>query len=141
VPRFRALEREHRSLILGLRRRTGAREAAHAGGARWSLFVTLAGGMGELVDALAARLPAGSVRLGAPVASLTRGASGAPWQVALADGSAVMADGVVLAGAAHRMAGLVRPLDAELARLLEAIPYASSATVSLAYRREQIGHA
>ena len=54
-PRFRDLEREHRSLILGLRRdirraHVGARTYAPA-----APFATLAGGMGELVDAAVAR--------------------------------------------------------------------------------------
>ena len=35
---------------------------------------------------------------------------------------------------------MVRSLDPGLAHLLEAIPYASSATVTLAYRREEIRH-
>ncbi|PYM53766.1 MAG: protoporphyrinogen oxidase, partial [Candidatus Rokuibacteriota bacterium] len=57
MPRFLALERDHRSVILGLRRTATRRETASAAGARFGLFVTLAGGMGELVESLAARLP------------------------------------------------------------------------------------
>jgi oxygen-dependent protoporphyrinogen oxidase len=140
MPRFLALEREHRSLILGLRRTAATRERAAATGARWSLFVTLAGGMGELVDALAARLPAGAARLGCPVVALARGAPDAAWQVHVADGTSVAADAVVLAGEAHRMAPLVKDVDADLARRLEGIPYASSAGVALAYPRAAIGH-
>jgi oxygen-dependent protoporphyrinogen oxidase len=138
MPRFLALERQHRSLILGLRRTAAARER-QAAGARWSLFVTLAGGMGELVDALAARLPAGSVRLGTPVVALARGAA-APWILQLARGEAVAADAVVLAGEAHRMGPVVKEVDADLGRRLEEIPYAGSAAVALAYRRDAVGH-
>ena len=140
MPRFLALERQHRSLILGLRKTAGAREVQGASGARWSLFVTLAGGMGELVEALAGRLPAGSVRLGCPVAAIARGGAGAPWSVRLAGGGTLPADAVVLAGQAPRMAAPVRALDAELAGGLERIPYASAATVSLAYPRAAIRH-
>ena len=140
MPRFQALEREHRSLILGLRRSATARETAGASGARWSLFVTLAGGMAELVEALAARLPLGSVRLGSPAVAVSRGPSDAAWVVRLPDGRRLPADGVILAGEAHRMAGLVRDLDGDLARLLDDIPYASSATVSLAYPRAAVQH-
>src|SRR5262249_53254550 len=129
MPRFLALEREHRSLILGLRRSAGAREVSGASGARWSLFLTLAGGVGELVEGLAGRLPPGAVRLGARVTGLTRAAAGGTaWQVRLADG-ALPADAVVLAGPAPRMASLVEGFDPELARGLGAIGYASSATV------------
>ncbi len=142
MPRFLALEREHRSLILALRRQAGAREVAGASGARWSLFVTFAGGMGELVGALAARLPPGTVRLAAPVTEITRGAphEAAAWRVGLADGTGLPADGVALAGPAPRMAGLVRGVDPELARLLGGIAYASSATVALGYPRTAVRH-
>jgi oxygen-dependent protoporphyrinogen oxidase len=139
MPRFLALEREHRSLILGLRRSAGRREVAGASGARWSLFVTLAGGMGELVDTLADRLPPGAVRLGCPAVALAPRAGGG-WHVELADGPPLAADAVVLAGPAPPMGDLMRGLDPELARLLGGIGYASSATVTLAYRREAIGH-
>jgi oxygen-dependent protoporphyrinogen oxidase len=47
---------------------------------------------------------------------------------------------VVLAPEAHQAGRLVRYLDPGLAHLLEGIPYASSATVTLAYRREDIPH-
>jgi oxygen-dependent protoporphyrinogen oxidase len=146
MPRFLALERDHGSVIRGLRRSAAGREAS---GARWSLFVTLAGGMQELVEALAARLPAGTVRLRSPVAAvgpapndpggIARGADAA-WRLHLAGGGMVPADGVVLGGEAPRMAGLVRDLDPELARLLGGITYASSAAVSLAYPRTAIRH-
>jgi oxygen-dependent protoporphyrinogen oxidase len=144
MPRFLALEREHRSLILGLRRAAAARERAAAAGPRWSLFVTLAGGMGELVDALAARLPAGAVHLGASVVALARGGAEAAWRVHLGHGGPggdMAADAVVLAGEAHRMGPVVKEVDADLARRLEAIPYAGSVAVALAYPRAAVGHA
>jgi oxygen-dependent protoporphyrinogen oxidase len=138
MPRFLALEREHRSLILGLRRGSRGREATHASGARWSLFVTLAGGMEELVTALAARLPAGAVRLRTPVAAVMSTPDG--WRIQPADGPPLDAHGVVLAGPAHAMGTLVSGADPTLAAGLDAIPYASSATVTLAYPRAAIQH-
>jgi oxygen-dependent protoporphyrinogen oxidase len=140
MPRFLALERDYRSVILGLRKSAGARETAGASGARWSLFVTLRGGMGELVDGLAARLPPGTVRLGCPVTAVTREPGPTAWSVRLADGSPLGADAVILAGEAVRMAPLVRDADPALSRLLGAIGYASSATVTLGYPREAIAH-
>jgi oxygen-dependent protoporphyrinogen oxidase len=138
MPRFLALEREHRSLILGLRRTARTGEAAGVSGARWSLFVTLAGGMEELVAALAARLPAGTVRLSTPVGAVAPTASG--WRVDLGAGPPIDADGVVLAGPVPAMAGIVNAADRPLAGLLEGIPCASSATVTLAYPRARVGH-
>lgn len=156
MPRFLALEREHRSLIVGLRsqaRRAGAAEAAS--GARFGLFMTLRHGMSTLVDALAARLPAGAVRLRTRVTGLTaldprrepvrRGSAphrGRPaWRVALAGGESLDADAVVVALPAPLAAALVAESDAELAAELSSIAYASSVVVSLAYRRAEVAHA
>jgi oxygen-dependent protoporphyrinogen oxidase len=140
MPRFLEMERAHRSLILALWR--GARRnpgmAAGTSGARWSLFVSFADGMEEFPRGLADRLPPGSVRLKERVVGLQR--DGARWRVGTADGSGVDADAVIVAAEAPQAARMVRGLDPSLAHLLEAIPYASSATVTLAYRREEIPH-
>ncbi|MGH7262807.1 MAG: protoporphyrinogen oxidase, partial [Candidatus Rokuibacteriota bacterium] len=136
MPRFVEMERTHRSLILALWR--ASRRVQGVSGARWSLFVTFADGMEELVRALADRLPPGSVRLKERVVGLHREED--RWRVGLADGNALDADAVIVATEAHQASRLVRPLDPSLAYLLEAIPYASGATVTLAYRREEIAH-
>jgi len=136
MPRFLEMERAHRSLILALWR--ASRRVQGVSGARWSLFVTLAGGMEELVRGLAGRLPPGSARLNARVVGLGR--EGERWRVGLADGSGLDADAVIVAAEAHQAARMVRSLDPALAHLLEAIPYASSATITLAYRRDEIRH-
>ncbi|MBI4591088.1 MAG: protoporphyrinogen oxidase [Candidatus Rokubacteria bacterium] len=140
MPRFLELEQAQRSLILALWRaaRRAPATATGVSGARWSLFVTFAGGMEEFVRALADRLPSGSVRLKEKVVGLHRVAAG--WRVSLADGSALDADGVVVAAEGHQAARMIRSLDPGLGHLLETIPYASSATVTLAYRRAQIAH-
>ena len=56
------------------------------------------------------------------------------------DGDVLAADGVILTPEAHQAARLLRYVDPSLALLLEGIPYASSATVTLAYRRAAIRH-
>jgi len=145
MPRFLEVERRERRLILGLwraARRAGGRaleDAKGASGARWSLFVTFADGMEELTRALASRLPAGAIRLGHRVASVTREGEG--WRVGMTDGSAALADGVIIATESHQAARMVRYTDPGLSHLLEGIPYASSATVTLAWRRVDILHA
>jgi oxygen-dependent protoporphyrinogen oxidase len=131
MPRFLEMERRHRSVILGLRaaaRRSGTTRAA---GARYALFGAPAGGMGALVDAMARRLPEGAVRLRAPVTELAR--DGAGWRLR-AGGDMLAADAVIVAAPAWATAPLLRPLDATLAGLLDAIEYASTGIVTLAYR-------
>jgi protoporphyrinogen/coproporphyrinogen III oxidase len=140
MPRFLEMERRDRSVILGMRRAGRAAPAVAQGvsGARWSLFVTLADGMETLVHALAERLPAGAARLKERVTAVER--HGARWRLVTAEGGAVEADALILATESYQAARLLRPLDPGLGHLLEGIPYASSATVSLAYRRADIGH-
>jgi oxygen-dependent protoporphyrinogen oxidase len=111
------------------------RAAAAAGadsGARWSLFLSFDSGMQCLVEQLAQRLPEGVVRLGQPVRRLER--DGAGWRV---DGETAC-EAVIVALPAPPAARLLSGLDPQLASELSAIPYASSATVSLAYRREDV---
>ena len=140
MPRFLEMERRERSVILALWRAARRAPAQHAGasGARWSLFVTLARGMDELVQALAARLPAGAVRLKERVTEVAR--EDGRWRIAIASGVAYEADGLVLAPEAHQAARMLRYVDPALTHLLEGIPHASSATVSLAYRRADVRH-
>ena len=62
------------------------------------------------------------------------------WRVATSEGDAFDADRVIMATESHATARLVRYLDPSLATLLEEIPYASAATVSLGYRRADVPH-
>ncbi len=139
MPRFLDVERRERSLILGLwrARRRAPAEAAGASGARFSLFVTFAGGMGELIDTLAARLPTGAVRLERRVGSVEP--DGGRWRVETI-GAAVHADRVVIATEAHAASRILRYVDPPLTTLLQGIPYAGSVTVSLGYRRVDVPH-
>ena len=140
MPRFVEMERRERSVILALWRAARKAPAQHAGtsGARWSLFVTLARGMDELVQALAARLPPGAVRLKERVTGVAR--EDGRWRIATESGVAHEADALVLAPEAHQAARMLRYVDPALTHLLEGIPHASSATVSLAYRRADVRH-
>ena len=133
MPRFRDLERRHRSLILGLRAEARGVPAA---GARYGLFAAPADGMGTLIEALARRLPEGAVRLRARATGLAR--DGGSWRLR-AGTEPLVADGLVLATPAYATAKLVEGLDPTLAAALGAIDYASSATVTLAYRAADAG--
>ena len=138
MPRFVELERTERSIILGLRRALRRAPQPGTSGARWSLFVTFAGGMEELIGTLAARLPPGAAVLKQRASGLER--VGARWRVATYEGAGFEADRVIVATEAHPAARLARYLDPALATLLEEIPYASAATVSLGYRRADVPH-
>ena len=133
-PRFLRLEAEHGSVIRGL---AASAPAAAASGPRYALFASLAGGMQELTDALAARLPAGALRPSTRVTGLVPSPAG--WIVESARGAATF-DTVVVALDAPAAAALVRPFDAPLAARLEAFPRGSSGAVTFAFDAKDVGH-
>ena len=145
MPRFLHMEREHRSVIYALWRasRRNPQPTKGTSGARWSLFVTLQTGMQRLVSTLTEHLTIGTLRPRCPVTSVHYQPASPDetcWTVDCADGSSLQADGVVLATPAFAAARLVRGLDHALSQHLSSIPYSSTATVNMAYRRDQIPH-
>lgn len=102
------------------------------------LFLALRGGMGELIAELAGRLPPESLRLGRPARALEALPGG--WAVHLDGGDALTTTAIVLAVPAFAAGDLLEPYDAALAQRLRAIRYVSLATLSLGYRRAEVGH-
>lgn len=157
MPQFLEMERRHRSLILALRQRQRQASAQQPGacpgprsgvsGARYGLFASFRHGMQTLVDALADRLPAGTVRLQTPVCSVRRApprllgeAKEGCWIISSQHGPDLEADALCLALTAPQAARLLTDLDPELATGLHDIPYTSSAIVTLACNRADIAH-
>lgn len=142
MPRFLEIERRERSLIRGMRK--GARKekdaTAAASGARYSLFLSFDTGMQLLVDGLAAALPAGTIRLNAKVESIKFEPTSGQWLIRQQSGDTLRADAVCVAVPAYVAAELLRETDASLSASLDKIPYASTATINLAYRRDSIPH-
>ncbi len=134
MPRFVEMERRHGSLMRGMRAAEAARATQQRGtsGARWSLFLTLRGGVSTLVNALASRVE-GSIRRGADVASVERESD--TWRITLADGSQLGADALICAAHAYTAVRLLRHIESSLADHLGYITYASAATVNLTWRR------
>ncbi len=135
MPEFLAAERDHGSLWRGRRAALGDNAAA---GARYRQFLSLARGMESLIDALAAALPEDSISVGVSVREL-EGVAPDGWQLHTSAGTTERFDGVVLAVPAARAAALVHSVNRELSTLLAQITAASSAVITLVYRREQIG--
>jgi oxygen-dependent protoporphyrinogen oxidase len=138
-PRLADLEARHRSLLRGFRAAARAAGPAPPGTAGLgSAFVSLSDGLGALVEALVATLPPGSLRPGTTVASVVR--AGAGFSLMMAGGGRETASTVILAVPAPRAAVVLADLDPELADLLAAIPFVSTAAVFLGYRREDVAH-
>jgi len=154
LSRFREMEKQHGSLVRAMRHQIKHRpKGGSESGARYSMFVTLSEGLSTLIEAIAARLPAESIRLNSPIEKIQR--SGDFWRLfPLRTGlspagtglspSAVEQflefDALVVAVPAHRARVLLAPIDAELAAELGEIEYSGTAIVSLGYDLRQVGH-
>ena len=147
LPRFVEMERRWGSLIRAARHERTNGDAEESG-ARYGLFAAPREGMTSLVQAIAARLPKDSVRLNTPVEKIARLPDGR-WRLHLARqaaggfdcDTALDCDGVIVAVGAPQAARMLESLDHGLAIDLSRIPYAGTSIVTLAYRREDIGHA
>lgn len=141
-PRFRELEREHGSVIKGMRKALASPPSPpRPSGEAASMFMSLRGGLSELIRSLMEALRTRGVRLMAGVEcheiqspTLESGV----FHVMLDDGNRLSADAVVLATPAYQTARLLRAYRPEIASLLDGIPYASTATISMGYPAESI---
>jgi oxygen-dependent protoporphyrinogen oxidase len=132
-------------------------------GARYSLFLTFDSGMQLLTNTLADKIsnfrsqipdddssPRVSIRLNTAVESLSLTRNRVAGAVATTDASTawtirtddetLIAEAVCLALPSYAAARLLGDVDAQLASELDNISYASSATINLAYKREDIPH-
>ena len=139
-PRFHEMEQKYGGLIKGVLAQRSLPRPPSSGPKR-TIFTTLRGGLGDLVETLIKRVESNgaTLRLGQPVLGLQMTkASTKPYKVVLRDNEVLMADGVVLATPAFVSSKLVKPLHEYLSNLLEQIPYSSTATISLAYQQEDV---
>ncbi len=128
-PQLRALELEHGSLLRGLPAPTPTDRPP---------FLSFRNGMGSLVAALVAGYERTEVLLGRAAVRIGRGAA---YEIVLADGGTIGADGVVVATPAFVTAELLADLDPELASEHASIPYASSVVVTLAFSQADVAAA
>jgi oxygen-dependent protoporphyrinogen oxidase len=131
LPRFLDMEREHRSLILAMLRKT--RRESGTSGARYSLFLSFDRGMEVLVRVLGRC----EVRLNTRVVAIERERG---FKLKTDKEEPLYADAIVLAVPAYVAARLISNLNPSLAAQLDRINYASTATINLAYRREAVRH-
>ncbi len=137
-PRFRQIEKKYGSLIKGMLAQQQA--SSKSSQPKLPLFMTLRGGLTELVNTIVAKLT-GELRPHQTVNRLNYQATEAqPYEVLLADGQTRRADRVILATPAYITAGLLEPYNPALAEQLRAIRYLSTATVSLAFNKADIAH-
>jgi oxygen-dependent protoporphyrinogen oxidase len=150
-PQFMEMEQQFGSLIRGLwirqqtaKNKTGSDPKKES----FTLFVTLQEGLSGLVQSLREKLQeAGTVfRLGQrvegvrPLRARSSSLEKTGYDIDLS-GERISADAVVITTDAGTARGLLAPWEETgIAESLSAIPYASTATVSLGFRREEVAH-
>jgi oxygen-dependent protoporphyrinogen oxidase len=147
-PQLVAMERDYGSLIRGMRALRRDREELHErnlgmrgeSAAAGSAFVSLAGGIAGLVEALTDWLRRAGVtlRTGAGVRALER--EGARWTLGLDGGDRIAADAILLAIPAYAASSVLGTLDSESARRVSLLSSASTATVFLGFARSDVTH-
>jgi len=127
LPRFLEMEKKYGSLVRGVLASKKDGKAKGGGGGGRPLFRTLKGGLGTLVDRLAAKVKV----CRADVETIEKAGTG--FRVR-AGGGWMEADQVIVACPAWAAARVLGGLDARLGELLGGIDYSSSVTLSLIYR-------
>ncbi|MDE0840395.1 MAG: protoporphyrinogen oxidase, partial [Kiritimatiellae bacterium] len=138
MPQFPNLEKEHRSLLLGLRAQQSRMATKGSSGARYSLFYSFKGGLQRLPDAVIAAIsPHVDIQLDTQAATVER-SDGRQWRVTTTTGTCHEADVLIMAVPAWQAAVLLKNCAPDIATTLRDIPYGSVATINLGYHREQI---
>lgn len=136
-PRLRETELRYGSLTRGmLAQRRQAREATPSGPRR-SAFISLRGGVGELIEGLAAAMPDVEIHTDTAATGVEPCTAGG-YLVSTSTGQRFEANGLIFATPAYATADLLERIDPDLEPLLRQIPYVSTATVTLGYRTSDI---
>lgn len=130
-PQLRQLELKHGSLLKGLTERPSPSTEQ-----KYPPFVSLAGGMGQLVETLVEKLDGVELVSSRGVTAIEPLDSG--YRLTLEDGTAVTCRQLIIATPAFIASRLLQSVDVELAAKLDSIPYASSALVNLTYIIDQL---
>jgi oxygen-dependent protoporphyrinogen oxidase len=139
-PRFVQMEKKSGSLILGMlsamksRPQTGPPPKTDT--PKMTFFMSFKSGMQTLSDRCVDYIGKESIRLGAGVKAIEPRGKG--YAVILENGETIEADHVMLGTASYDSADMIKGFDAALASQLNKIEWSTSATVSIAFRREDV---
>lgn len=141
-PQFADMEKQHGSLIRGMlaRRREMQTRGSSGKTSPWTLFMTLKNGLSELVETITKKLDPKSVITGSGAERIHWKPGLSIYHVRLQNGTVLEAHSVISTAPAFVTAGLMAETDATLVRSLNEIPYVSTATVTLAFRKKGFTH-
>jgi oxygen-dependent protoporphyrinogen oxidase len=137
-PYLRDLEIKYGSLARGALQMRAQFKGKAAQGSR-SAFLTPTTGLAEIVEAIINHLRVSNVslHLNTTVTSINHREHDT-WNLTLDSGAAVQADSIILATPAFVSGKMLGSLDPELASVLQSIDYTSTATISIAYRQDDL---
>ena len=138
-PQFYAVEKKHRSLILGMKKTTPKQvpQKDGHGAKKEGVFHTFRNGLETVVEAIEQQLEPGSVMKGVRIDAIEApGMAGEKTILEMNDGRKIEADAVILT-TGHEMAGRLFAPHGLLQDLRE-IPTTSVATVALAFPEEHV---
>ena len=142
-PRFVQMEQKSGSLIRGMLASIKSRPHAtlsgpppKPGSPKMTYFMSFKNGMQTLSQACADYIGKDSIRLGAGVAAVEP--KGRGYTVILSNGEKIDADYVMLGTASYDSAEMVKGFDDTLAGQMNKIEWSSSATVSIAFKKEDV---
>lgn len=136
LTQFVEMERRYGSVIRGLMARKNNAEVRTASGARYSMFVTLRGGLQTLVNRLVEKIGPDRIETHCPVHGFERTSDG-NWRLLTANGDEVF-DSVIFATPAKLTASIVRSFDSQTAIKLSGVETASAAVVNLTFKRSAV---
>ena len=141
-PMFVQIEQKYRSLIIGMRarKRQQMKHQTKPIDKRkpFSLFMTLKNGLDEMVTMLVEKSNNINFRGTTKVTDLSL--NGGDWKISLEGGTFISAEAVILATPAKISARLLESVAPEVTSLLDKIRYVSTATVSIAFKKEGFPH-
>ena len=140
-PRFLEMEEEYGSIIKALfaQKRKASQTSRDTSGPRYSLFLSFADGMQTLVDSLEENLST-CIRLGCEVTTIQKIENHVGWRVCLDNDEVLETDLLCIALPAPQTSKILSDVSPYLSEKLSNIPYTSSATVNIAFRREDVMH-
>jgi len=136
-PRFVDMENKSGSLIKGMIEAMKSIPPSNpAGPTKMTYFMSLKEGMQELVSACLTYIGAEHVKTEMPVVSVVK--QGFLYHLTFSDGSTADFDAVVLATPSYVTSDILNSVDENLCSMLSAIEWSSSATVSVAFRKDEL---
>lgn len=140
-PQLRELELTYGGLAKGalaVRKKVRKQTPGKPANTSRSVFLTPKTGLAEMIEGLVGVLEQWGVELRSGVRAEQILWRDGKFQIALSDHTWLSGHKLILAVPAYAAGALLRDLDPDLTRELTAIPYASTATISLAYRNTDL---